>query len=724
MAQYKYDELKNGDIRVLDILPGDKHDGIRFQIAHIPMVDPIPRTGRLSRAELQATLPSGWEVFETPEGRYLFCYDPEDDSSLDEDDEDEAEFLTTWVHPDTTLSPENYELPPDEQLWKNEPPFEALSYVWGPQDKLQTATVESTDGTTIGTFQIGPSLASAIRHLRYGSKIRRLWVDAICINQNDDAEKAIQVSRMNVLYSLATRVVAWLGEEEDDSSLAVSTLTHLGKQVETTLDGFRLTSPGADEPEWYNIDVDLPYDERTWDAIDALVSRSWFSRVWTAQEILLANRLAVVQCGSASISWMLFRRALECILDKSNIPSKCRSTVSLARTSVVNGSDRPLHQVLGRHSHRQCFNPRDKIYGMLGMAPPAFRAATMPNYRQSCEDTYRDAFLANSSFLKRWELFGCDVADRSIKGPSWVPDLIPEHTHSWSSRGQFAAGSSELHMTYHAPDKLEVLGLCFAKVETVGSLVPNSATGAIRVIRSWFQTGEGSSSTEHGEAAVISLVQGCLRERYPKDDGWPTLREWKMYCKNKIFTDGNKGQKFTRSNHLDNLLFSRCEGRVFVRTQGGHVGLGPKDTQKGDVVCVVLGCDQPLVLRPLPNGLYLLVGTCFVSDLQDYQGLLGPLPSPWRVQVFDDSFYEFRRTYKFFNPDTKQTTWNDPRLPKLGEWDHVPLEDLGRGLTGDDPEICEFFRHKTTGQVVNSDPRLAPEELAKRGLVLETLAIV
>lgn len=233
------------------------------------------------------------------------------------------------------------------------------------------------------------------------------------------------------LYRLATRITAWLGKADFESSLAVSTMAYLGKQVEITLDGFRLTAPDATELDWYDMDVDLPYDEKTWDTIIDLVSRPWFSRGWTTQEIVLANRLAMLQCGCATFSWALFRWALGCILDKANIP-KGRDVLSLARTSIFNGIDRPLSQIPTTNSYRQCFDPHDKIYGMLGMAPPAFFKATTPNYQQPYADTYRDAFLINSSLIKRWEIFGCDAIDREINAPSWIPDLVPRSSHSWT----------------------------------------------------------------------------------------------------------------------------------------------------------------------------------------------------------------------------------------------------------------------------------------------------
>lgn len=131
-----------------------------------------------------------------------------------------------------------------------------------------------------------------------------------------------------------------------------------------------------------------------------------------------------------------------------------------------------------------------------------------------------------------------------------------------------------------------------------------------------------------------------------------------------------------------------------------------------------------MILRPGENGNHHLVGHCFVYDLQDSQSILGPLPSPWRVQIFDHFDQEFRWYPKFFNPESKVLTSEDPRLEPLTEWERIPLEDLGRDLTSEDPLICDFFRNKKDGRIVNSDPRLMPEALEARGVKLETFTLV
>ncbi len=130
------------------------------------------------------------------------------------------------------------------------------------------------------------------------------------------------------------------------------------------------------------------------------------------------------------------------------------------------------------------------------------------------------------------------------------------------------------------------------------------------------------------------------------------------------------------------------------------------------------------MLRPQPGGAFLLVGSAFVYGLNDARAFLGPLPAPWRVQTSRHPDQAFRTVYRYFNPETGILTAEDPRLKPHPSWERIGLENLGRKLTGEDPQVCDFFRNKLTGEVSNSDPRLGPGELAERGARLEPFVLV
>jgi hypothetical protein len=135
--------------------------------------------------------------------------------------------------------------------------YEALSYVWGSSDELYSIAIDGYD------MHVTANLHAALLRLRNRFIERIIWVDAICINQGDDIEKANQVGYMAEIYSRASRVTVWLGEAENDSDRA--------------LEEIRLA---ADEMSPRRL-IDNP----TKQAILALLQRPWFERIWVSENI-------------------------------------------------------------------------------------------------------------------------------------------------------------------------------------------------------------------------------------------------------------------------------------------------------------------------------------------------------------------------------------------------------------------------------------------------------
>jgi hypothetical protein len=98
--------------------------------------------------------------------------------------------------------------------------YAAISYVWGQQDEERAPVDvdysiknEAGDDVWIGSYSatIGENLAWALFHLRKRDEELRLWADAICINQEDNVEKACQVQLMGHIFKKATTTYVWLG---------------------------------------------------------------------------------------------------------------------------------------------------------------------------------------------------------------------------------------------------------------------------------------------------------------------------------------------------------------------------------------------------------------------------------------------------------------------------------------------------------------------------------
>ncbi|KAL1864895.1 hypothetical protein Daus18300_007462 [Diaporthe australafricana] len=161
--------------------------------------------------------------------------------------------------------------------------YEALSHFWGQPDLAEKIEVNHND------FAVSTRLFQAILHLRHRNQPREIWIDAICINQADLAERSAQVQLMQHIYSKASRVVVWLGEEEPWG------LKNLVKGTN-----------GASGVHYGAVRV-----------VSNLLGRPWWTRVWVTQELVLA-RAVMVCCGSQTLGWDRF---CSVVSDSALLPS-------------------------------------------------------------------------------------------------------------------------------------------------------------------------------------------------------------------------------------------------------------------------------------------------------------------------------------------------------------------------------------------------------------------
>jgi hypothetical protein len=155
------------------------------------------------------------------------------------------------------------------------PEYVALSYCWG--DPLITRAIV-VNGMSI---QVTTNLEAALRALR-ALKYEYLWIDALCINQEDLLERGLQVMRMGLIFSNASKVLAWIGDEADDSQMVMAYLLS-----------------NAQIAMHYNIpigqkisSVDIP--ESVTEPFSALFRRPFWKRVWVIQEISKGREVHVL----------------------------------------------------------------------------------------------------------------------------------------------------------------------------------------------------------------------------------------------------------------------------------------------------------------------------------------------------------------------------------------------------------------------------------------------
>ncbi|KAJ8114977.1 hypothetical protein OPT61_g3270 [Boeremia exigua] len=226
------------------------------------------------------------------------------------------------------------------EIWEEseDVPYRCLSYTWGAP--LPTFAVEMNGRT----FQIGKNLFEFLSVASKRFSNEALWIDAICINQNDDTEKATQVQRMGTIYKGATEVLAWLGVSDSISRLFDWTCEPPKKSrrllrflpVDNTPKHLR---PAARE----------------------LSTHPYWTRAWILQELMLARSTRFL-CGGAETTEGALRRCSKGDLLNWDATSMVFRFLDKTRqaSEAIN-----LWSVLDTRAN--CINPRDRIYSTLAV---------------------------------------------------------------------------------------------------------------------------------------------------------------------------------------------------------------------------------------------------------------------------------------------------------------------------------------------------------------------
>lgn len=566
------------------------------------------------------------------------------------------------------------------------PVYEALSYTWGSQRNRKS--VGLGEGSTIS---IRKNLFVALRHLRYEGRPRLMWIDALCINQKDDSEKNPQVAMMGDIFRLAARVIAWLGPEENKSDLAMDCMEDVGSQVDVHWGTHRMRpSRNSTDRTLADRNIVLPLFEDDLTAVYHLLNRHWFERLWIRQEIFLANPKALVCCGHSQILWRDFRVAMYCIATK---PKRnfvlfdklySRSLYLWPLTKQVGFPSLVDHKYL--FSNASCSDPRDRIFAVRALMNEKDRwICGLPDYSKDAAMIFQEIALR---YFKTYSLSLLSVCESgtqndTISAPSWVPDWSSHHTKN--NRGTdyviFHRASSSLSSwwKFHEPNILEVAGVSVAKIESRSQSLefPERITAQNdwNYIRDVIKDNGGLATSDYRTGISIEEAYSRILIEYrfeesqdPPLTNCPSISDAHAVMKKLVSGFEHPGDEFDISAGESRFLGEarhRMDGKCLLYCEGGYIGLGPSTAQLNDEVCVLLGCVNPMVLRPIRDGKYLVVGPCYVEGVSHGEALLGPLPKNVRPVY---KYYASHNGYRwgFVDDVTGAFTAEDPRLESLG----------------------------------------------------------
>ncbi|KAH7420096.1 heterokaryon incompatibility protein-domain-containing protein [Cadophora sp. MPI-SDFR-AT-0126] len=570
--------------------------------------------------------------------------------------------------------------------WDVKPPYIALSYTWGDASQFETILVNEKN------LRITASLYYALLHMQTDEPVQ-IWVDAICINQEDNNEKTEQVKRMTDIYKAATSVFAWLGPASDDSDIAMAGLEKIGEDAieagqlrlsrETML---KLWDP---DPEGLLSSIRQPFIDLSKSigldfpqlAIKALAARSYFTRTWIVQEFSVATELVIV-CGKKKMTFPQFCAAflflaLHQVLTVDRlaaIPEDVDPTVkeslkhfienceSGAPCRLIGSRNRYQKQRPDYHSsmlellglvsgYTQATDPRDRIFGLLGVAPDAGSLGITVDYGREVHEVFEDAARAllknNFTDVLSW----CRSRSKSkLALPTWVPDFseaLLEPLGSYKNRGPpskplfNASGTNAVKISEsHKDGQLTMSGIVVDTIEIAGTPWKRENCQQTATLL------DLSLDTLLGE--IYTCCQ-LAQQKSPPVSSDPTFwqealwripcadQQWYDYARRRAqpgaeaglleIIDRNAGE---RSGYTDEAkktawrkyhLAMEClyDFRPFI-SQKGYVGMAPEFAIAGDLVCVIYGAIVPFVLRKVGEG-YELVGESYVYGIMDGEAM-------------------------------------------------------------------------------------------------------
>jgi hypothetical protein len=586
--------------------------------------------------------------------------------------------------------------------------YAALSYTWG--TAAPSIPIQLHGKVTL----VSENLYLALLHLRKRG-VTLIWVDALCINQEDLAERARQVSHMEEVYRKASLVWVWLGDNDESSELAFDELHGLGQHLDW------------DEavPQEYLVE-ELNRHPQRWRAISELLYRPWFRRMWIIQEILSA-RFAMMICGKDIINADIFLKLVHSMLRADILNSvlafhpnrhelaRGPLRVTLDQLSFLVKAKYETTDFLARHKFKKTLlnfmaetrsaeatNPLDKIYGIFSLASDASslgywhsdgekRSPRRPfeiDYTLTKEEAFINITKAIICTSRSLEIlrFARYEPNTTSNLPSWVADwtnptphavrdyfpLEPTNTnesHSWRPSPKAPEVSEDPHLwkaiareitnrcgAYFEIGHENTLTIKGIHVDTIATLSSDTIPQDLDLFSFDPQNANVTEQFTRWHYHLKSLKiwsEECVRHAetcapYPTGQSissalWSVLNGYDARTEDQV-PHGCLAlpraiehlqlaveiiEKEIRSENVDALSdivqsaalsnFIECLSRLpkmsvtcfaqkFATTEKRYMGLMPDGAKVGDLVCVMYGCEAPMVLRSCERGCFKLVG--------------------------------------------------------------------------------------------------------------------
>ncbi|OTB15164.1 hypothetical protein K445DRAFT_36833, partial [Daldinia sp. EC12] len=485
------------------------------------------------------------------------------------------------------------------------PRYDALSYTWK-QDKDNGGNSNETNKDIVcnnARLSVEVNLFNCLKQLEKNGRHydRDLWVDAICIDQGDEAERSQQVSIMADIYKLAECVIVWLGTAKEFTPKAlelIECLSQLGRDDMLTINPQAFDDihnkellGGSNSPEH-------------WGALAWLFGRRWFTRAWVEHPLDH--------------------------IDGRSLPYKNPAKLDAIKRDIRANANNTFLYTLVRCRIYDAQEKHDKVYSFLGLlnSQAPGHLGLYPDYQESVAKLYTDVakyILRTSEDLHVLAHAEGDRFRETEGLPTWVPD--------WSVRKDLglritgyarynAAGTLPCFYEIKDGDKLGLRGFKLEIITRIGET--KEEVNNTKDCKDWLDLRDELQreypSTNVKDAFWRTLLIDTDTSRaVPIKQPWENAFDiWMGLCDfEPSKTDKQKAVQyetsFTHSLHL----------RLF-RTAQGHLGCGTSSCKEGDLIWIVQGSRIPLILRPAPHtATYELVGGTYLHGFMQGEALNG-----------------------------------------------------------------------------------------------------